>query len=354
MKSRELLEQIKNLSNEEKRNINYDKLKEVMNDMTADEIIELSNIIGYPVFTRMCMGELKHKFVLLQDGAAAIIVNNEGKILLQRRADKDVWGLPGGCQELGESFKDTVIREIKEETNLDIEEKDLELIDIVSGKSRRNSYPNGDVVINNTALYCIKKYTGELKWDEESKEMKFFDLNELPENQNDPDLIKRYIEYKKNLEIEIKELEEKLIEKIEVDRFEEQLENARKDRLIEISDWWGHKYHGKGGYIVTNKKEVYEYREYFNQMPKDMVDRIYISKVAKLSGKDINKITKFIEKEIVGKEFEFNMIFDAGFDVIVNYNNEEKVIKNNTDFDKKNGVYDKAKKLLMDIIKNNK
>ena len=195
MKSRELLGKIKELSKEEKGNINYDKLKDVMNDMTADEIIELSNIIGYPVFTRMCMGELKHKFVLLQDGAAAIIVNNEGKILLQRRADKDVWGLPGGCQELGESFKDTVIREIKEETNLDVNEKDLELIDIVSGNSRRNSYPNGDVVINNTAFYCVKNYSGELKWDEESKEMKFFDLNNLPENQNDPDLIKIYKEY---------------------------------------------------------------------------------------------------------------------------------------------------------------
>ena len=168
-----------------------------MEYMTPDEIIELSNIIGYPVFTRMCMGVLQHKFVLLQDGAAAIIINNEGKILLQSRADRDLWGLPGGCQELGERFKDTVIREVKEETNLDVEEKDLELVDIVSGNSRRNSYPNGDVVINNTALYCIRRYSGELKWDEESKEMKFFDLNDLPKNQNDPDLIEIYKEYEK-------------------------------------------------------------------------------------------------------------------------------------------------------------
>lgn len=197
MNSKEILDKIKKLSNEEKRRINYDKLKEIIKSMTTDEIIELSNIIGYPVFTRMCMGELQHKFVLLQDGAAAIIINNEGKILLQRRADRDLWGIPGGCQELGERFKDTVIREIKEETNLDIEEKDLELIDIVSGNSRRNSYPNGDVVINNTALYCIRKYSGELKCDEESKEMKFFDLNNLPKNQNDPDLIQIYKEYEK-------------------------------------------------------------------------------------------------------------------------------------------------------------
>lgn len=197
MNSKEILDKIKKLSNEEKRKINYDKLKEIIKNMTTDEIIELSNIIGYPVFTRMCMGELQHKFVLLQDGAAAIIINNEGEVLLQSRTDRDLWGLPGGCQELGETFKDTVIREVKEETNLDVEEKDIELIDIVSGNSRRNSYSNGDVVINNTALYCIRKYSGELKWDEESKEMKFFDLNNLPENQNDPDLIEVYKEYEK-------------------------------------------------------------------------------------------------------------------------------------------------------------
>ena len=197
MTSREILDKIKELSNEEKRNINYDKLKEIMEYMSPDEIIELSNIIGYPVFTRMCMGELKHRFVLLQDGAAAVIVNNEGKILLQSRSDRNQWGLPGGCQELGESFKDTIIREVKEETNLDVEEKDLELIDVVSGKSRRNSYPNGDVVINNTAFYCIRKYSGELKWDEESKELRFFSLNDLPANQNDPDLIEIYKRYEK-------------------------------------------------------------------------------------------------------------------------------------------------------------
>ena len=197
MNSREILQKIKELSNEEKRKINYDELKEMIKSMTPDEIIELSNTIGYPVFTRMCMGELQHKFVLLQDGAAAVIVNNKGEILLQSRADRDLWGLPGGCQELGESFKNTIIREIKEETNLDVEEKNLELIDIVSGESRRNSYPNGDVVINNTAFYCIRQYSGELKWDEESKEMKFFDLDNLPENQNDPDLIEIYKEYEK-------------------------------------------------------------------------------------------------------------------------------------------------------------
>lgn len=192
MSSREIIDKIRNLSTQEKRNLTYEDLVKIIEPLTSDEIIELSNVIGYPVFTRLCMGVLKHRFVLLQDGAAAIIVNSEGQILLQSRADRDKWGLPGGCQELGERFQDTVLREVKEETNLDVKEGDLELIDIVSGASRRNDYPNGDVVINNTALYCIRKYSGELKWDSESKNMKFFDLDNLPENQNDPDLIEVY------------------------------------------------------------------------------------------------------------------------------------------------------------------
>lgn len=198
MNSIDILEKIKKLSPKERRELPYSELVEMVKQLSADEIIEFSNIIGYPVFTRLCMGDLKHKFVLLQDGAAAIIVNEKGQILLQSRADSGNWGVPGGCQELGERFEETIIREIKEETNFDVKEEDLELISVVSGPSRRNAYPNGDVVINNTVFYCVKKYTGELRWDNESKEMKFFDLEELPAVQNDPDLIEIYRKYVKN------------------------------------------------------------------------------------------------------------------------------------------------------------
>ena len=58
---------------------------------------------------------------------------------------------------------------------------------IVTGK-----YPKNHGVINNTVLYCIRKYSGELKWDTESKEMKFFNLDDLPPEQNDPDLVEVY------------------------------------------------------------------------------------------------------------------------------------------------------------------
>ena len=183
------------MSKKEIVNLSYEDFVELMRGLTSDEIIKLSSVVGYPVFTRLCMGELKHRFVLLQDGAAAIIVNDKGQILLQSRSDRDEWGLPGGCQELGETFEEVVIREVKEETNLDVREEDLKLIKIVSGMSRRSSYPNGDVVINNTVLYLVDKYSGSLRWNSESKDMKFFDLDKLPRNQHDPDLIDAYIKY---------------------------------------------------------------------------------------------------------------------------------------------------------------
>ena len=175
------------------RGMDYDSLVSVVDELSEEEITKLSKLVGYPVFARLCMGRLAHKFVLLQDGAAAIIENDKGQILLQSRADRNKWGLLGGCQEVGESFKETIIREIKEETNLDVKMSDLDIIDIVSGSSRKNSYPNGDVVYNNTVLYLIKNYTGTLKWNKESKEMKFFDIDDLPSNQNDADLINIYI-----------------------------------------------------------------------------------------------------------------------------------------------------------------
>ena len=179
------------------KEMNYDEFTKLIKNLNPDEIISLSNEIGYPVFTRLCMGELRHKFVLLQDGAAVIIVNKEGQILLQSRADRNKWGLPGGCQELGETFIETAIREVLEETNLKITPENLELVNIVSGPSRRSEYPNGDVVINNTVLYVCKNYSGEIRCNSESKEMKFFDLDNLPLNQHDPDLIEEYKNYTK-------------------------------------------------------------------------------------------------------------------------------------------------------------
>jgi mutator protein MutT len=65
-------------------------------------------------------------------GVGAIIIR-DGKILLEKRKNepgKGKWSIPGGLVELGESLEETVLREVKEETGLDVEKP--ELIDVVS------------------------------------------------------------------------------------------------------------------------------------------------------------------------------------------------------------------------------
>ena len=45
-----------------------------------------------------------------------------------------------------ETIYDTIIREIKEETNLDIEQKDLKIFNVYSGEEQHHIYPNKDEV----------------------------------------------------------------------------------------------------------------------------------------------------------------------------------------------------------------
>jgi hypothetical protein len=55
--------------------------------------------------------------------ASAVVLNHDGKILLHKRKDNALWSLPGGAMELGESIEETIIREVKEETGLDVKVK---------------------------------------------------------------------------------------------------------------------------------------------------------------------------------------------------------------------------------------
>ena len=55
-------------------------------------------------------------------GIGVILVNSEGLILIGKREGSHApyWSIPGGYLEAGESFEEAAIREVKEETGLDI------------------------------------------------------------------------------------------------------------------------------------------------------------------------------------------------------------------------------------------
>lgn len=115
-----------------------------------------------------------------------LIFNNKRQVLLQRRSDDGLWGNPGGSMELGETIYETIIREIKEETNLDIKEKDLKIFAIYSGEEQHHIYPNNDEVYFVNIIFETNNYSNKLKKDSESIELKFFDIDNLPNNITKP------------------------------------------------------------------------------------------------------------------------------------------------------------------------
>ena len=180
------------------REYSHEEFVNLVMSLDEEQLLELSaNYGGYPVLFRMALDERICHIPFIQTGAAVIIRNENEQILLQERTDRNKWGLPGGCQELGEDLRETAIREAYEETGINLSADNLVLIDTLSGKTRKNSYPNGDIVYNNTSLYLANVNSNDinLKANSESKRLMFFDIDKVPENLMDADLIKTYLNY---------------------------------------------------------------------------------------------------------------------------------------------------------------
>lgn len=181
------------------REYTHEEFVNLVKNLNEEELLKLSAMYGgYPVFFRMALDERINHIPFIQTGSAIIIRNENGEILLQERTDRNKWGLPGGCQELGEDLKITAVREAYEETGIELDYNNLELIDTLSGETRKNSYPNGDIVYNNTSLYLadvLMKNIRNMKGDSETKRLQFFKPEEVPENLMDEDLINSYLIY---------------------------------------------------------------------------------------------------------------------------------------------------------------
>ena len=128
----------------------------------ADYIHDLRKIIG-------------PRKIILNCAGALIIRDN--KILFQRRTDNGRWGLIGGLLEMNETYEQAALREIREETGLEVK------LDSFLGifHNHHMVWSNGDAAHVLSAMYTASIVSGEPRVDEESYELRFFGKDELPD-----------------------------------------------------------------------------------------------------------------------------------------------------------------------------
>lgn len=103
-------------------------------------------------------------------GAFSIILDNQNRVLLCKRHDKDLWNLPGGKAEQNESPWTTAIREAREEINVDIVIEKLVGVYFKQGQE--------EIVFQ----FLARIENGTPSESVESKEIAYFDAGALPEN----------------------------------------------------------------------------------------------------------------------------------------------------------------------------
>ena len=118
----------------------------------------------------------------IRPGVAVVVIDQEKRVLLQKRADVGLWGIPSGHVEPGETVAEAAIREVKEETNLDI--RIQKLIGVYSEPaSQVFKYPNGKNVHFITTCFLAEIEGGILRCHSlESLEVRFFSINALPQD----------------------------------------------------------------------------------------------------------------------------------------------------------------------------
>ena len=114
-------------------------------------------------------------------GVAVGLINKRKEILLEKRKDCGWWGVTGGKLDLGETIEDCALREIYEETGAKIYKKDLIFVGNFSNpnEGRILQYPERRVHLVDVVYICLIDID-EFQISDESIELRFFNINELP------------------------------------------------------------------------------------------------------------------------------------------------------------------------------
>jgi len=126
-------------------------------------------------------------------GSSAVVVDSEGRILLQRRSDSGNWALPGGTMDIGETFAESAIREVKEETGFDVQID--RIVGIYSDPGHVFAYSDGEVRQEFNICLAATIVGGELAVSHESTDVRFVPLAEVASLTMHPSIRKRIDDY---------------------------------------------------------------------------------------------------------------------------------------------------------------
>lgn len=107
-------------------------------------------------------------------GAAAVVFDDDDRVLLMKRADTGTWCLPGGIVEVTESPAETVVRETREETGLDVDV--LALLDLYYTPPGGAYGPHGAVGV----VYRCEPTGGALEVSPEGEALNYWDVDSVP------------------------------------------------------------------------------------------------------------------------------------------------------------------------------
>src|SRR6201997_466053 len=134
----------------------------------------------------------------IRPATAVALFNSAGELLLLHRRDNDKWTMPGGTLDFGESLTQCAIREVREETGLNI--RITGLIGTYTDPHILIAYSDGEVRQEFTLVYAAEIESGQLKIDDESKEYRWMPLAaavELPLAESQKRRLKDVMEYQK-------------------------------------------------------------------------------------------------------------------------------------------------------------
>lgn len=113
----------------------------------------------------------------VKPAAAVAILNSKHQLLMLHRKDNQKWTMPGGTLEFGESMTECALREVKEESGLDVTIKDI--IGTYTDPNIRVAYSDGEVRQEFTIVYYGEVSGYNVKLDEESSDFQWVSLDNV-------------------------------------------------------------------------------------------------------------------------------------------------------------------------------